>query len=660
VKTVFGIVEKERKPNKKYVFVKVLAEYRDHQLIEVQEARLHYPSEGEVIWSPAPEDIHAGKVGFYTIEERNEEDYAGRLVYSKFIVRKELENLKYYEVFPIPFSLAQNHDIVYLIQNGFDAPQQFSSEILLLTNDDYLVGPYRVKQTKEQKWVIDSSDDKLLEIRKKGMHLVKYNDKNVGIERYFVSAMLASPVEDYLDCATNDRIMRYALKTLKDQQQVQEISRKVISQLSELVSDLPPQVRYERIMRAIELLAKYQITKEDIGQFEEELLQYPAIQRKIEDKLEERFAAEKARIEDEHRKVLNETEQLRRKKEHLLVEMEEIERQIKETEERLKKADEALELKIKEMKDNIFRTLADLLPFANLGLNVSTHNESNDRNHSQWVVKDVDETTVYYEDINHLMTSIAENLCMIGMQENKAWLTAKTIIGAILFRKPVVVKGEFSFELSQAIGWAVAGNDHLTVFPDIKNFTNKTLINCFSRYTRPDCVKSLHLCQIENSPAELYLQSFLDYWRVSIDESLPELILISIKEESELTDSFIQKLSFSPVISADEMTTTPDILSLRKTHRLVFGSIPAHLLVEGKILKEKSSEFNNFLEIVQEVMSFTKQKEAFKKWFRLLEDERLEEEAVSVWVVKVLLQPYVAREQAKKILEEFDSENILI
>ncbi|KPC97699.1 hypothetical protein LR69_04085 [Geobacillus sp. BCO2] len=47
MKTIFGIVEKERKPNKKYVFVKVLAEYRDHQLIEVQEARLHYPSEGK-------------------------------------------------------------------------------------------------------------------------------------------------------------------------------------------------------------------------------------------------------------------------------------------------------------------------------------------------------------------------------------------------------------------------------------------------------------------------------------------------------------------------------------------------------------------------------------------------------------------------------------
>ncbi|KPC97701.1 hypothetical protein LR69_04087 [Geobacillus sp. BCO2] len=340
--------------------------------------------------------------------------------------------------------------------------------------------------------------------------------------------------------------------------------------------------------------------------------------------------------------------------------MEEIGRWIKEREERLKKADKALELKIKEMKDNIFHTLVDLLPFTNLGLNVPVHNASDDRNHSEWVVKDVDETTVYYEDINHLMTSIAENLCMIGMQENKAWLTAKTIIGAILFRKPVVVKGEFSFELSQAIGWAVAGNDHLTVFPDIRNFTNKTLINSFSCYTRPDCVKSLHLCQIENSPAELYLQSFLDHWRVSIDESLPELILISIKEESELTDSFIQKLSFSPVISANEMITTPDIRLLRKTHRLVFGSIPARLLVEGKILKEKSSEFNNFVEIVQEVMSFTKQKEAFKKWFRLLEDERFEEEAVSVWVVKVLLQPYVDREQAKKILEEFDSENILI
>lgn len=659
MKTIFGIIERERRQNKKYMFVKVLAEYKDHQLIEVKDPCLDYPSEGEVIWSPVPEEINVGKLGFYTIEERKEEDYIGKSVYSKYMVYKELEDLKYYEVVKIPLSLAKNTEIIYLIQNGIDAPQKFSSDILLLTNDNYLIGPYRTKQTKDGKWTIDSFDDKWLEIRKKSINLVEYYDKNIGGMRYFTSTMLMDRVEDYLDCATNERIMRYALKVLKEYQQVQEISRKVISQLSDLVSELPSQVHYERIMTAIELLTKYEVTEEDVSRFEGELLQYPAIQKKMQALLEEKFNAEKKRIEEEHRKTLNETAHLRKEKEHLLLEMEKLSQQIKLSEEKLKKADKALNDKIKEMKENIFHTLTDLVPLASLGINVSQHQVTNYRNESPWKVKDNEETMVY-DSIHDLVDHAVKNLSMLGIEDNKALLVAKTVIGAMLFRTPIVIKGGSSFELAQVIGWTIAGNEHLTIFPDMKNFSNQTLVESFSNYVRFDCVKSVHLCQIENSPAELYLPSFLDYWRVSIEESLPELILISIKEDSDLTDSFIQKLPFVPIINADEIVTNANIRSLRKARSLVFGSISSNLLIEDDILRRKSSEFSSFLEIVKEVIPFTKQKESFKKWFRLLEDELLEEEEVSVWITKVLLQPYIDNEKAMKILEEFDYESMMV
>ncbi|WP_461201967.1 hypothetical protein [Anoxybacillus sp. TBDG-1] len=659
MKTIFGVIERERKPNKKYMFVKVLAEYKDLQLIEVKNPRLDYPSEGEAIWSPAPYDANVGKLGFFTVLERNEEDYLGGTIYSKYMVYRELGDLKYYEVFKMPFSLAQNKEIIYLIQNGIDTPQRFSSEILLLTKDDYLIGPYRIKQSKDGKWVIDSSDDKWLEIRKKSINLVEYYDKNIGGMRYFTSTMLIDHVEDYLDCATNERIMRYALKTLKEYQQIQEISRKVISQLSDLVGELPSQVHYERIMAAIELLTEYEVTEEDIIRFEGELLQYPAIQKKLETLLEEKFNAEKRRIEEEHRKTLNETAQLRKEKEHLLLEMEKLIQQIKISEEKLKKADEALNEKIRGMKENIFRTLADLAPLASLGLTVSQHQVTNYRIESPWTVKDNEETTVY-DNIYDLMEHAVKNLSMLGIEDNKALLMTKTVIGAMLFRTPIVVKGGSSFELAQVIGWTIAGNEHLTIFPDMKNFNNQTLVESFSNYVRSDCVKSVHLCQIENSPAELYLPSFLDYWRVSIEESLPELILISIKEDSDLTNSFVQKLPFVPIINADEIVTDANIRSLRKAHSLVFGSIASRLLIEDDILRRKSSEFSNFLEIVKEVMPFTKQKESFKKWFRLLEDDLLDEEIVSLWITKVLLQPYIDKEKATKILDEFDHESITV
>lgn len=657
MKTIFGIIEKEKRPDKKFMFIKVLAEYENYQLTEVKNPTIDYPSEGDVMWSPVPDGINVGKLGFYTIEERID-DYASKPIYSKYLVNQEIVDLRYYEIVKIPFSLVQNKEITYLIQNGFDAPQQFTSEILLLTTDNFLIGPYRPKQTKELKWVADFNDDRLLEIRQNNMDMVKYYDKNVGTFRYFTSTMLLDTVEDYLDCATNERIIRYALKTLKDEKHVQDISRKVINQLSDLVSELPSEIRYERITRAIELLTKYKVEQEDIAHFEQELLQYPAIQDKIQELLEEKLVIERKKIENENKKIINETQQLRREKELLLATINKIKQQIRESEENLKKADEALEQKLKDMKHNIFQTLTDLIPFTSLGLNIS-HNDSNYRNDSQWIVKETAETIIY-DDVSSLVKSLVKNLSMINIEEKQALLIAKTTLGAILFRKPIIFKGNFSFEISQVIGWTISGNDHLTIFPDIKNFSNQALISSFSNYMRLDYIKSVHLCQIENSSAELYLPSFLDYWKVSIEESLPELILISIKDYNELTDSFIQKLQFVPIIDTDKMIINSDIRTLRKNYSLMFGSIPSHPFIEDVLLKKKSSEFSNFLEVVQEVIPFAQHRDSFKKWFRLLEDESLDEDVVSIWVVKVLLQPYISNEQTEKILEELYVESIVV
>jgi len=240
------------------------------------------------------------------------------------------------------------------------------------------------------------------------------------------------------------------------------------------------------------------------------------------------------------------------------------------------------------------------------------------------------------------------------VKKDQASFITFTVVGAILFRRPLIVIGENNFDISQVIGWSLSGNDHLTIFPDIKGFSNEVLVKLFNSYSRPENIKSVQLSNIENSSADLYLPSFLNYWQVSIDSSYPELFIVSINDLAELSEGFINKFKFSPIINTDELGKKGQLRKSRLNHSINFGYISKEMLLDYEITSKNPVLFDDFKEEIEEVLNLKPRriKEEFKFWFELLDSFNCAQQNTMIWILDSLLKGYISDKNFESIYEE--------
>ena len=273
MKTVFGFIDRIDTRNR--TFLKIIANVQNNILIDIEDPYEEFPNNGKVFVPFSSEDMYSGKLGFFLLTESGTHNSEIRSS-SKYIVSHEVPHISYFEVVESDYTFStQKQEISNMIQKGIATSISFTSKVLLSTPDNYLIGPFSVKLNKDNKWVGQVDNSGIIEVRKNNEHYIKFQDINVGIYRYFIStAITNSPVDNYLDCSTDERIVREVLKILKEEKNVQEISRAVIKNLAELVNGSPTIVRKERISKAIHLLQSHLISEEDISIFDLELLQY--------------------------------------------------------------------------------------------------------------------------------------------------------------------------------------------------------------------------------------------------------------------------------------------------------------------------------------------------------------------------------------------------
>ena len=202
--------------------------------------------------------------------------------------------------------------------------------------------------------------------------------------------------------------------------------------------------------------------------------------------------------------------------------------------------------------------------------------------------------------------------------------------------------------------------DHLTIFPEIQGYSNDSLISCFQNYKRLESVKSLHVSSIENSSAELYLPSFVDYWTVSTNNLYPDLLLISVKDIEEISNSFLTKLKYTPVINTDNLGSKGKLRKARLQGNITFGFTPLEILDESIWIKKKSRAFKEFKQVLEETTKLKPSRISndFKDWFCLFENDDFEEEELTKWLVQILLQDYMGSDEFNEILEELIIEEI--
>ncbi|MBV7508621.1 hypothetical protein KW850_25730 [Bacillus sp. sid0103] len=658
MKTVFGFID--RIDGRKRTFLGVLANVQNNKLIDIKNPYEEFPNNGKIFVPFPSEEMYNGKLGFFILTESG--TYNSDIPSSsKYIVSHEAPHIGYFEVVESDYNfLTQQQEIVNIIQKGIMPSFNFTSKILLSTQDDYLIGPFSVKLNKDNKWVGQVDDTGIIEVRRNKEYFIKYQDFNSGVYRYFISTEITnSPVDNYLDCASDERIVREALKILKEEKKFQEISRAVIKNLADLVNELPPIVKKGRIYKAINLLQSHSISEESIDIFDSELIQYDVVESRINKKVEEALEEEKKKLEDKHRKIINETKQLITLKEKLQTDVKIIKEKQDKADIDLKKANDALQQKLKEMQENVYRTLVNLLPNSNVLSNVKVNTNSLNEPPSQWFVQEKEEKETLIMEINTLLDHLIRNLEHIGV-EKEARFIAFTVIGAILFRKPIIIKGENGFDIAQTIGWSISGNDHLTIFPEIHGYSNDSLISCFQDYKRLESVKSLHVSSIENSSAELFLPSFVDYWTVSTNKLYPDLLLISAKDIEEISDSFLSKLKYSPVINTDNFGSKGRLRKARLQGNITFGFTLLEIFDESLWVKKKSKSFKEFKQVLEETIKLKPSRISndFKDWFCLFENNDFEEEELTKWLVQIFLQDYIDSDKFNEIIEELIIEEL--
>lgn len=660
IKTVFGFIDKVDGRNR--TFLKVLAYLENNTMVEVGNIYEELPNNGKVFVPAFISDGIRDKLGFFML---NESPTYNRDIpsSSKYVLSHEVPNIEYFEIVEIDYSfLTEKQLISNMIKAGFKNSITFTSKILFLTKDDYLVGPFSIKLNNENQWICQLDDNGLIDVRINKENIIKYEDINLGVYRYFISNKIShTNADEYLDCSTNERVMREALKIVKEGKDAQEISRAVIRMLADIVNNTPASVKQERVSKAIELLKNNLLSYEDLSKMDGTLLSNESVQLIIKENVDQILVEEKKKLEKNNRKLINENKQLLIKKEMLQTETNTLLEEKNSINDGLIKADAALQKKIKEMEENVYKTYLNLLPGSKMLISEEkTSKNSLNVASSQWFEKETEDNETTIKEMDILLDKITKNLEQIDIDNKDANFIALTVIGSIMFRNPIIIKGENSFNISQIIGWSISGNDHITVFPEIQSYSNETLISIFENYNRLEAVKSLHISSIENSSAELNLPSFIDYWTVSTKVNYPELLLVSVRDIEDISDSFLSKLKYTPIINTDNFGAKDKLRKARLGGNIKFGITPIEIIDETKMLKKRSELFIEFKETVGELtrMKSSKISSEFKKWFCLFEKHNLMDEEVTKWLLETLLKDYIDEELFSKILNELILEEL--
>jgi hypothetical protein len=663
MKTVFGYIDKNI-DGRNRTFLKAIAMVEEDRLAEIENHYEEFPNNGKIFVPNHMVEEYSGNLGFYSIIESRTFD-ENILSSSKYVVSHEVPSIGFYEIVKVPYSLDGNkEEVINVIQNGLliNSDISLTSKILLLTEDMYLIGPYSVKLDKNKMWVGEIFDNGLLEVRNSNEQFIEYHDDNIGASRNFFSPVAANtPAEEFLDCSTDERIVREALKIVKEENNVEGISRAVIKSLAHMVNQMPASVRKERVSKAAQILKDHLISRDDINKFEQELIDNDTVEYFINQNVEEIIVEEVKKLEETHSKTINEVNRLKKKKAMFNKELKEMEEMKEYLNEDIKKANIALENKLEEMKENVFNTFLDLLP-STASFSPEEEQVTIKPSSSQWVVQENELKESCIKDVKSLLNNLIYNLEKMKIKQ-EAPLIAQTVLGAILFRQPLIVTGENSFDISQLIGWTISGNDHITIFPEIQGYSNEALVSTFYNFKRTESFKSMHVSSIESSAAELYLPSFVDYWKVSTEGNYPDLLMISVKELEELSNTFVSKLKYSPVVNTGNLGTKGQLRKMRRNQETIFGFTNFNeILEESEFLSKKSKTFKEVKEILEEntELNPSRIKDYFKDWFCLFENGSFTEGELTNWLIRSLLKVYIDQDEYKLVLEELDFEENLV
>ena len=536
----------------------IVALYQNGQLqaIDKEMKKELFPNAGAVF---VPHDIFVPskiKYGLYEIYESPTYE-PEKPTSHKYALGSEVKDVMLYEVIQIRESVHAEH-LYEKFQNGFRFPYEPLANVLIHTEDDFLIGPLQLKKrSNDDVWEVP--DANFVPYRRNNLEFLRYENAYVNEpERFFVvSDITREPEIGYVDIASNERAIREILKLIRENADFGELTRKVIRQLGEwgntgYISEPHLQQRLQRVIRILKSHTLDETLMEDV---QKTVFNLPYVQSHIKKELESYQLRYRKQFEEEHRELSGQVKQLKADRDRITRELDVKRKEKDRLEQSIQQLQAKTEEKIAEIQSNVLEVFINQLTLK--GLAFSEISSALSRSSGRISA----EPSLYALTLN-LRAPVYDKLedFWAGLEQQiripEYRLLAQTIACAVAIDSPIVITGKRSLELAQLLAQSVAANETITVLPEVHSFSLEGLVEKFKSYQHEQAVKALILHNAHLTSAEFSLPAFLTLKRWSNESMVPDLVILSI-DEPETATEFLNKFQLPPVLDADSLIKKP-------------------------------------------------------------------------------------------------------
>lgn len=512
---------------------------------------------------------------------------------SRYTLGKEVTDIKYYEVIDLDESIAEEKtEIENKLRKGINSPFILSEYIILRTSDDYLIGPIKMEFSEGLYYC---REQEFIPYFQQEIDITIIFDEFQNNERlFFLNELNQDSIIGWIDIATEERIISDALKQLKDNSDLAELSRKMIARLKEMYKSNNSKIPHlqERLRHAIQIMESHTLNGEEISYFNELILDLDVTKKLVENRVNHLFEDEYEQFLKKHDELVKDNNIQEQKLKTLSANYSEKLKNLKNSEKQYTELEDALQQKIKQLKDSFTSVYAEQLASSNLP-DIS----------SQRFIDSVRSGFAHYQSISGKTISnlddffnlLNENLKDFRGNDERGTLAA-TVVSAVILGEPLIIFGESSFELAKCITSTIACEQIVTVIPEVETFSLNELDQHITHFTSLDLVKALIIHNPHLTAALYSLPTYLKQNKWMEQSNMPNLTIISIDSLDEALP-FIERMPYIPLIKSTDFLTC---FNRRKVKSIQFGQLELRLIDEHAIEQNQVAIRRNFREWIED------------------------------------------------------------
>lgn len=568
---------------------------------------------------------------FYEIVESSTFDEL-RFNSCKYTLGREILDLKLFEVIDLDETIENDkYTISKMIRDGLNITYKLSDFVIFRTADDFLIGPIKMEFS-DGLYICKETD--FIPYYKQQVDITSIVETFENHMRLFCMAQLKNEsLVGWIDVASEQRVISYALKQLKENADLGELSRKMIARLKSWYDSdnfQPPHLQ-ERLKHVIRIMENHTLSKEEVAFFSELVLDLDITKKIINQRVQELYQEKYEEFLKINKKLVNENSIQKKNLEDLnktyinkLSELQSIKKEYLDIK-------NSMELKIIQLQNDFSSIYTEKLTLSNLPLISSqTSNINVKRGFTDYQSILGDKLS----NVNTFNKLLNENLALFKGNDENGTLSA-TILSAVILGEPIIIYGENSFDLAKCICRTIASEQMLTLIPEIETFMLNELVEQYSNYEAADEVKSLIIHNPQTTSALFSLSTFLKQNKWIDNQLIPDLTIISIDSLDEALP-FIEKIPYAPTINSRDFIFR--FLNRKNFKSLQSGQLKLNSLNEHIVDQEQLNirrEFREWIEDHQDldveipyqlvewlnqIKAFVSEKELFQWSYKVFEN----------------------------------------